>query len=123
MNTIYEKDYVLNSTDDWNVWLSQQEEQRINIYSISPDQLIADYRRERQITRDYQGREILELIQNANDAAAEKDIKGKVKLVLSEDGLIIANTGKPFTMGGLQSLRISDLSRNEIRDILMEKRG
>jgi len=90
MVTMFEKDRILDSQADWTKWLSSQEEQRINIYSMSPDQLIADYRRERQITRDYQGREILELLQNANDAAAEKNIKGKIKLILSQDGLTIA---------------------------------
>ena len=123
MIAMYEKDHVLNSTDEWVVWLSLQEEQRISIYSISPDQLIADYRRERQITRDYQGREILELLQNANDTAAEKDIKGKVKLILSQYGLVIANTGKPFTVGGLQSLRISDLSPKRNKKYLIGNKG
>ena len=123
MIAMYEKDHVLNSTDEWVARLSLQEEQRISIYSISPDQLIADYRRERQITRDYQGREILELLQNANDAAAEKDIKGKVKLILSQDGLVIANTGKPFTVGGVQSLRISDLSPKRNKKYLIGNKG
>lgn len=53
---MYKKDDVFDSTDEWVAWLLSQEDQRINIYLISPDQLIADYRRERQITRDYQGR-------------------------------------------------------------------
>ena len=123
MIAMYEKDHVLSSTDEWIAWLSSQEEQRINVYAISPDQLIADYRRERQITRDYQGREILELLQNANDAAAEKDIKGKVKLILSQDGLIIANTGRPFTIGGVQSLRISDLSPKRNKKYLIGNKG
>jgi len=120
---MYKKDDVFDSTDEWVAWLLSQEDQRINIYLISPDQLIADYRRERQITRDYQGREILELLQNANDAAAEKDIKGKVKLILSQDGLVIANTGKPFTVGGVQSLRISDLSPKRNKKYLIGNKG
>ena len=112
MITMYEKDHVLNSSDEWIAWLSLQEEQRISIYSLSPDQLIADYRRE-----------ILELLQNANDAAAEKNTKGKVKLILSQDGLIIANTGKPFTIGGVQSLRISDLSPKRNKKSLIGNKG
>lgn len=120
---MYEKDHVLNSSDEWIAWLGSQEEQRIRIYSISPDQLIADYRRERQIARDYQGREILELLQNANDAAAEKNTNGKVKLILSQDGLIVANTGKPFTIGGVQSLRISDLSPKRNKKCLIGNKG
>ena len=123
MITMYEKDHVLNSSDEWIAWLSLQEEQRIHSYSLVPDQLIADYRRERQITRDYQGREILELLQNANDAAAEKNTKGKVKLILSQDRLIIANTGRPFTIGGVQSLRISDLSPKRNKKNLIGNKG
>ena len=123
MRTMHDKDHVLDTSYEWIAWLSLQEEQRISIYSLSPDQLIADYRRERQITRDYQGREILELLQNANDAAAEKNTKGKVKLILSQDGLLIANTGRPFTIGGVQSLRISDLSPKRNKKNLIGNKG
>ncbi|MFA5393703.1 MAG: DUF3883 domain-containing protein [Candidatus Ratteibacteria bacterium] len=120
---MYEKDYVLKSSDEWIAWLSLQEEQRIHSYLLVPDQLIADYRGERRIARDYQGREILELLQNANDAAAEKNAKGKVKLILSQDGMIIANTGKPFTIGGVQSLRIRDLSPKQNKKNLIGNKG
>ncbi|HPD61296.1 MAG TPA: hypothetical protein PKV48_06010, partial [Thermodesulfobacteriota bacterium] len=120
---IYEKDYVLNSSDEWIAWLTSQEKQRISIYSLSPDELIAAYRRERQIARDYQGREILELLQNANDAAAEINSRSKVKLILSQGGLIIANTGRPFTVGGVQSLRISDLSPKRNKKNLIGNKG
>jgi hypothetical protein len=123
MITMYEKDHVLDSPNDWIAWLSLEEENRINIYTLSPDELIAAYRREREITRDYQGREILELLQNANDAAAENNSKGKVKLILSQEGLIIANTGRPFSIGGVQSLRISDLSPKKNKKYLIGNKG
>jgi len=114
---------VLNSPEEWASWITFQEEQRIQVYLLSPDLLIADYRREKQITRDYQGREILELLQNANDAAAERDIRGKVKIVLTSTGLVIANTGKPFSIGGVQSLRISDLSPKRNKKSLIGNKG
>ncbi|MGH2568924.1 MAG: sacsin N-terminal ATP-binding-like domain-containing protein, partial [Bacteroidota bacterium] len=69
-----------------------------------------DYNKEQEITRDYSGREILELLQNANDAAAEVDIKGKVLIELHPNILIVANTGEPFSSGGISSLIFSHIS-------------
>jgi hypothetical protein len=121
---LYDKEWIPNSVEEWHRWLSVHEDRRVRFYSEDLDQLIADYRRERQITGDYQGREILELLQNANDAAAEKEIRSQVKIVLSRDGLIVANTGSPFTTGGVQSLRVSDLSpKRHARKALIGQKG
>lgn len=102
--------YIPQSADEWLEWIAEQEARTLRVYIEDPDRLIADYRREKQISRGYQGREILELLQNANDAASEINIRGKVRIELRKEGLIIANTGRPFTTGGVNSLRITDLS-------------
>jgi len=104
------EDWIPASTAEWSDWVAEQEARTLRVYKEDPDRLIADYRRERQISRGYQGREILELLQNANDAAAEGNVRGKVRIELSTEGLIVANTGRPFTTGGVNSLRITDLS-------------
>jgi len=96
--------------DGWSEWLKQRQEMFKQKYCIDPDQLTADQRREQGISRDYQGREILELLQNAADAAKSAGIQGKVHLELSEAGLIVANTGSVFSVGGVKSLQTPDLS-------------
>lgn len=95
---------------DWQVWLASRRELAFQVYALKPEQLIADYRRERAITRDYEDREILELLQNASDAAKTANEFGRVYIELSATGLIVANTGESFTRGGVISLQTADLS-------------
>ena len=52
----------------------------------------------------------LELLQNASDAAHELHEPGFVRIELNEFGLIVANTGKPFSINGVGSLQTSHLS-------------
>lgn len=98
------------SDSAWCTWLTGQRKLEFQVYELKPDQLIADSRRERSITRDYEGREILELLQNASDAAQTVNELGRIHIELSSDGLIIANTGASFTRGGIISLQTADLS-------------
>ena len=67
------------------------------------------YRREIEIKKEYQGRQLLELLQNADDEAA--DIKNPGVLIrLEQDKLIVANHGLPFTAQGILSLMYSNNS-------------
>lgn len=100
---------------EWYSWLGREESKSKAGYQGKPSTLIADYNRERAITRDYEGREILELLQNANDQAAEAGIRGNVIIQLSPEGLIVANTGKPFSTGGVESLQTSHLSPKRLK--------
>lgn len=77
---------------------------------LSPDRLIAEFRREREITRGYHGREILELLQNAGDAARQGGVKGRVRIVITPHGLVMGNTSRPFDKGGVRSLQTANLS-------------
>src|SRR6267143_507604 len=104
------EDRILQSREEWAAWIAEQEARTLRVYKEDPDRMIADYRRENQISRDYQGREILELLQNANDAAAEKAVGGSVRIELHPEGLVVANMGEHFTTGGVNSFRITDLS-------------
>jgi len=103
-------DIVPGSPEIWKSWLAEQEARTLRVFCDDPDRLIADYRREKQISKGYQGREILELLQNANDASADAGFLGKVCIELYKEGFIVANTGRPFTLSGINSLRITDLS-------------
>ena len=102
--------WIPGSTEEWHQWLLREEEATIRAYREKPSNLIADYHRERAIARDYEGREILELLQNANDQAAEIGQPGRVLLEVSQERMIVANTGMAFSVGGVASLQTSHLS-------------
>lgn len=69
--------------------------------------MISEYRREKQINDDYKGRQLLELIQNADDAGS-KFVKIEIDTI--KKTLRVCNEGEPFTVGGYRSLMITNLS-------------
>ena len=94
----------------WKVWVADQVDRLAQTYTAQPDRVISDYYREESCTKDYHGRELLELLQNADDAGFEYEGPCRVEIHLSQAGLCIANTGKPFGPDGVISLLISDNS-------------
>ncbi len=102
--------WIPQSAKEWYDWLVEEERKTVAAYCDKPSLLVAEFRREQDIARDYEGREILELLQNANDQAAERGERGRVLIELSEDGLVVANTGLAFSVGGVGSLQTSHLS-------------
>jgi len=116
--------WIPQTAREWHEWLVQEEGKTLAAYRDKPSLLIADYHRERAIARDYEGREVLELLQNANDQAAERDQRGRVLIELSPAGLIVANTGLAFSVGGVASLQTSHLSpKRRIRKQLIGNKG
>ena len=78
-------------------------------YVTAPERIISDYNNERERISEYNGRQLLEMIQNADDesqAAASK----VAYIELTQDTLIIANNGDPFSRDGITSLMYSNLS-------------
>jgi superfamily II DNA or RNA helicase len=63
---------------------------------------------------EYRSRQIFELVQNGADAINEGksfgDSKGKIKIVLTRDGLYCANSGAPFSFEGIASLAYANSS-------------
>jgi len=98
------------TSEAWAAWLADAERRQREVFRLSPERLIAEHRREREITRGYHGREILELLQNAGDAARQSDSPGRVRIVVTPHGLVIGNTGRPFDTGGVLSLQTANLS-------------
>ncbi|NOZ22053.1 MAG: DUF3883 domain-containing protein [Planctomycetes bacterium] len=84
------------------------------LYNREPRELISHYNRETSALDGYRGRQVLELLQNADDAGADLADGCKVVFSLDRDRLIIANTGTPFTHDGLMSLVISDCSPKQL---------
>ena len=102
--------WIPSSAKDWFQWLSEEERKTRQAYLAKPATLIADYIKELATTHDYEGREILELLQNAADQAKEASVPGKVIIELRPEGLILANTGNAFSVGGVASLQTTHLS-------------
>ena len=83
---------------------------RKNIYKSSPDDMISAYNRELETEKEYNGRQLLELLQNADDQASDEVY---IQLDTNNHQLIIANRGQacePFSLDGIKSLMISNLS-------------
>jgi hypothetical protein len=109
---------------EWAIHLAQEEERLRKVYLLSPGHLIAESRQERKITRGYHGRELLELLQNAGDAARNAGLPGCVRIVVNQHGVVIGNTGHPFDKGGVESLRTANLSpKRQIEGVLIGDKG
>lgn len=111
------------SGEEWARWLSKTEERDCQIYRLDPGRLISDWKREGEISEGYSGREVLELLQNAGDAAREACVKGQVHISLNPNGLVIGNTGAPFDFDGVKSLMTANLSpkRHKRRGVVGQK--
>ena len=70
-------------------------------YSESAEEIVGGYNREQEISKDYDGRQIFELLQNADDEAEDD---GKVLIIFDGKTLSVSNTGRPFTFEGVKSL-------------------
>lgn len=76
-------------------------------YRKQPHRMVADYNREKGTTEGYNGRQILELLQNCDDEGAKK-----VQISIDQENKIlkVSNTGSSFSLKGYQSILISNLS-------------
>lgn len=113
------------STGEWFDWLTGAQQALIDEYLLRGGRrLISDYRHESNVVREYVGREVLELLQNAGDQAADAGIEGKVAIQLSKSGLVVANTGTPFSAEGVDSLQTANLSpKKRARRSLIGEKG
>lgn len=101
-------------TTEWYSWLANEIEKRKTVFLTDPDQMKQAFNQEKSAARDYYGRELLELIQNADDAGAEQDENNRILIELDDQILYVANTGKPFSPAGIKSLMVSDNSPKQL---------
>ena len=82
-------------------------ENNLRTYRDNSDRFISDYNRELELTKEYNGRQLLELLQNADDASSNE-----VLILWDKDNskLTISNKGEPFETGGIKSLMLANLS-------------
>lgn len=87
-------------------------------YKNQPARVISDYRREQQTTKDYNGRQLFELLQNADDAQSQE-----VQIIFdSREGYLqISNKGEEFDIKGVRSLLLSDFSSKNKKEYIGNK--
>jgi hypothetical protein len=93
-------------------------EKNIATYKIDPDRIISDYRGEKGLTEAYNGRQLLELLQNADDAKTDKVL---ITLDTTKRLLSIANNGDAFDIKGVKSLMLANTSSKNKREFIGNK--
>jgi len=90
--------------------IEEEIETRKEIYKKSPSDMISAYNREIETEKEYNGRQLLELLQNADDEQSDEVL---IELDTKKNTLTISNCGDnctPFSYKGIRSLMISNLS-------------
>lgn len=86
------------------------------VYREDPSRIEQDANNEARISEGgYQTRQLIELVQNAIDAADVES--GRIEVRLTETHLLVANNGAPFTADGVRAVMASDLSRKDADQI------
>lgn len=80
--------------------------ERKSIYR-NADEVVSSYNRENELSNEYNGRQVLELIQNADDAGANTIC---ISLDTTNRVLSVYNDGGDFTYNGMKSIMIANLS-------------
>jgi len=101
------------SLDQWTEWVGQWLQVRVETFARDPDVMISLYSGELKTVHEYHGRELLELLQNADDAGVGYG-PNKALIELRRDGLCVANSGISFSTGGVRSLMIADRSSKQL---------
>ncbi|KEQ03682.1 hypothetical protein GV67_12490 [Pseudorhizobium pelagicum] len=99
----------------WAAFIDAELQSTCKAYLEKPAFLLGHSRTEQQTTADYAGRELLELVQNAADAASEVGGSGRVLIEVTHEALYVANTGQPFRRGGVASLMTAHTSDKPTR--------
>lgn len=101
------------TSQEWAQRVAELVRRRAATFLNEPGEMLASYERERLNIEDYRGRELLELLQNADDAGAGYG-PNKALIQYQPEGLCVANTGIPFIAAGVESLMISNLSPKKL---------
>ncbi|WP_337084680.1 sacsin N-terminal ATP-binding-like domain-containing protein [Elizabethkingia anophelis] len=76
-------------------------------YKEDYSEMLGDYNRENETVKGYNGRQILELLQNCDDEGAKNIL---IELSTKNKTIAISNDGTPFSEKGYRSLFIANLS-------------
>lgn len=107
---------------EWKKWLNEQREKVREEYLKTPERLIQDYRQEIELNKQYNGRQLLELLQNADDESLNIK-KPSVLIKLDGNKLIVANNGNFFSADGIKSLRFARITGKKHRSDVIGYKG
>lgn len=98
---------------------------RLKSYQATPGDIEEHRRAELRVAGDTAGRPLIELIQNADDAMnqASESEKNRIKVILQNNSLFIANVGTPFTPEGVEAICNLDRSPKIDRRITIGNKG
>lgn len=88
-------------------FVSELIEKKKKRYIDDYSEMLGDFNREIETVKGYNGRQILELLQNCDDEGAKKIL---IKLDTDLNEITISNDGQPFSEKGYRSLFIANLS-------------
>jgi len=88
------------------------------VYKASPDRITSEYKAEKETKKDYKGRELFELLQNADDAGA-KNVS--FDLNIQKSILTISNTGSTFSLKGYKSILLQNNSSKNSEEFIGNK--
>ena len=91
-------------------------------YLSSPIYLLEHYHNEKENIEAYNGRQLLEMLQNADDASETAKEK-KVLIKLHGNELIISNNGEPFNEDGFSSIIYSNVSPKTMQQNKIGQKG
>lgn len=111
-----------NRMSNLNKFIEDELALRKKHYREDPASIIEHFNIEQQNIQTYNGRQLLEMLQNADDAS-ETANKKKVLIRLSENQLTIANNGETFTEGGFLSITRSNLSPKTMQQNKIGQKG
>ncbi len=103
------------SAVSWDEFIASELESTFKAYLAKPAFLLGHSGTETQTAADYAGRELLELVQNAADAASETGGGGRVLIEVNGNTLFVANTGQPFRKRGVAALMTANTSDKPTR--------
>ncbi len=109
---------------DLNDFIKNELKNRLTDYTNSPNYILEHFGAERQNIEAYNGRQLLEMLQNADDASASAiDKEKKVEMVLERGVLRISNNGAPFDEGGFTSLMYIHRSFKPMQKDMIGQKG
>jgi len=87
--------------------LERKARAQMALYRSEPNRMLSDFNRERELIGEYNGRQLLEMLQNADDQGSKRVL---VEWDEAARRLVISNEGAPFSAQGFESLMLSNLS-------------
>lgn len=98
---------------------------RLKSYQATPGDVEEHGRAELRVAGDTAGRPMIELIQNADDAMNQSPNSddNRVKIILKNNRLLVANAGEPFSDAGVEAICNLDRSPKKDRRITIGNKG